>query len=947
MGVFNRTTDATIARQYRKNPSLADLLSLSEWSDKHDVMLLEDGISMGAAFELTPIATENRQAEAMQSWVTQLQGVLSKSIPLESQNPWIVQVYCQKELTLAPFLARIKAYAKEKNFAPIEPFQTEYYKLYERLFKLLTKPKGLFKDPITQINFRGGIRRTRVCIYRRQPEGAFSQSAREERLNQLNALMHTLQAQFKHLGIGMARMNAKRFHEWLFYWFNVNPKATDGDVDLYLQLNPYPKAEHRPLNFSFADSFLKGDYEVEGTQLTIDGKRSGFLSFGALDTDIPIGVVSAERKQSVGESTQLRYALFDKCPPGSIYTLQMVFEDKDVVIRHIEKHILKAAIGQAQEISEVVENANRALIEIKHNQHLLLKVSQGIYYRESDECPLELIEANLKSVFETYFNVLSPKQERFAIDAYFRALPFNFCERFDKRYGFKANYVYARDCAKLMPVYGRARGDSKYPLLPCLNREGEPFLFDFLNPEFKMSNSHLFVLGSTGAGKSVFLINLMVSLLANYRPHLVVIEVGQSFSRCARYLSHMGLKVQSATFDTQGTFRVNPYANWRSAYAKWQALNAEDKKDTARIKTHAKTLIEDIEATRTHKKTAQTDIHEGSKDTSTPDETDSLERDELNEMVIATRLMLTQGLVKEDLLISLTDMILIHEAVMAAMAHCADNDIDTLTVNHVADAFLRVGQLPEKSHHHKRCLEFSEKLTYYTTDIVRRNLIHGNAEPFQLDDVLHVDLGFMKEAGYEDLLNIVCMSLLSFILSMAEKNKNSHRPIVLILDEVHILLKSELFTAALVLALKIARKLGLWIWLATQNVGDFSGNACAKGLSIIENWVFLNTSQQELTQAKKFIQISDKATSQILGLTKASGLFTEGYLMGKQHEGIFRSIPPREILTMAMNEQTEKNLFDTFAKEHNLSEVQTIYQLAREFEKMSEAQLSKEAGFLW
>ena len=58
-------TNAMVKSQYERPPSFTDLLPWVEYNPESQSFLLEDGISLGALFELTPAGTEARTSEFM------------------------------------------------------------------------------------------------------------------------------------------------------------------------------------------------------------------------------------------------------------------------------------------------------------------------------------------------------------------------------------------------------------------------------------------------------------------------------------------------------------------------------------------------------------------------------------------------------------------------------------------------------------------------------------------------------------------------------------------------------------------------------------------------------------------------------------------------------------------------------------------------------------------
>ncbi|PHM22191.1 conjugative transfer ATPase [Xenorhabdus ehlersii] len=61
-GTLSETDEAAI---YRANPSIIDYLPWVEYLEDGQCLLLDDGVSVGAVYQIEPIATEGRPAERL------------------------------------------------------------------------------------------------------------------------------------------------------------------------------------------------------------------------------------------------------------------------------------------------------------------------------------------------------------------------------------------------------------------------------------------------------------------------------------------------------------------------------------------------------------------------------------------------------------------------------------------------------------------------------------------------------------------------------------------------------------------------------------------------------------------------------------------------------------------------------------------------------------------
>ena len=94
---------ADIRRGYDRPPSFTDLLPWVEYIPESRAFLLEDGVSVGALFELEPVGAEARTEAFMVQLRDAVQTALTEAIPELDDAPWILQVYVQDEPSLTRF----------------------------------------------------------------------------------------------------------------------------------------------------------------------------------------------------------------------------------------------------------------------------------------------------------------------------------------------------------------------------------------------------------------------------------------------------------------------------------------------------------------------------------------------------------------------------------------------------------------------------------------------------------------------------------------------------------------------------------------------------------------------------------------------------------------------------------------------------------------------------
>jgi len=497
---------------------------------------------------------------------------------------------------------------------------------------------------------------------------------------------------------------------------------------------------------------------------------------------------------------------------------------------------------------------------------------------------------------------------------------------------FRSTYKYADDLVRLLPLYGRSRGDGLHPLFILYNRGGEAFIFDHLNKNFKTSNSHMVIAGTTGSGKSVMLNYLCMVLSAVHNPHIIALEIGGSFDLTAKYFKANGRSVKTMKFDRKQPIAVNPYAD---AYLALTQVEAEERllAENFVVTTGKDPSMLGVEEELTEKrvfKVADEIKQQGAFATEQELDCDE-DRDILSEMIMATRIMLTGGSPVEEKKITRLDMGLINRALIHAMKACRDDKVPQMLVQHVGLSFTTLATTETNSHLQARLQGFAMALEEYQKGM-KAKFINRASEPLGEYDFLQVDFGFMQSESYNDLMNVTCISLLSKILALAEANKATGRPTILIMDEAHVLFKSEMIATFVTLMAKVARKIGLWLIPCSQNMHDFKGIEARKVLSMMETWLCLSLDKEEVKLIEQFKPLTDEMRSLILDVQKYPGVYSEGVLLGKRYSGLFRNVPPRLSLSLAMTEQDERTERKKIQAEHGLTELEAVEHMATAME---------------
>ncbi len=284
-------------------------------------------------------------------------------------------------------------------------------------------------------------------------------------------------------------------------------------------------------------------------------------------------------------------------------------------------------------------------------------------------------------------------------------------------------------------------------------------------------------------------------------------------------------------------------------------------------------------------------------------------RDILGDMVLAALVMMTGGEPKEEQRIRRCDRLLMMEAIISAAEQARQQQRTQLITQDIVEALERVSSTLDPLRERdkiRRSREMADGLCYFIRDPLGAQFFNTEGQPWPLADITVVDFGLFAQEGYEAQRAIAFCGVFNKIQALAEANQYSNRPLISVLDENHIFSKVPLLAALETRGAKMGRKLGWWLWIATQNMTDFAEEA-HKMLSMIETWMCLSSTPDEIAKIEQFKPLTREQRQLFLSARKARGQYTEGVLLSPKLSSLFRSVPPRLYLAMAATEQHEKH----------------------------------------
>ena len=896
-------TTADVARLYDVNASFVDLLPWVDYLPAEQAMLLEDGVSRAAFFELTPIGTEGRDPEWLRKVRDALENALQDSFDELETSPWVVQLYAQDETNWDDYLQHLHDYIQPR--AKGTAFTELYLQLMKQHLAAISKPGGLFEDTtVSQLPWRGQQRRVRLVVYRR------IQSADLDVRGQapgpyLKIICDRLTGGLANAGIKSHRMDGHAIRHWLIHWFNPRPDhlgPADADIRRFYELvcQQVPAMAEGELPLASGTDFSQNLCYREPLSNTdkglwyFDGLPHRVVMLDRLREAPKTGHLTGETRKG-GDALN---ALFDKMPEDTLLCITLVITPQDTLESHLEK-LSRKAVGDTQASMLTREDVNTAR-QLLGRKHKLYRGSVAFYLRGRDHAQLQERSLQLSTaLLGAGMEPVEPRDEVAPLNTYLRWLPGNFDPNQRRALDWYTQLMFAQHIANLAPVWGRSTGTG-HPGITLFNRGGAPLTFDPLNRLDRQMNAHLFVFGPTGAGKSATLCNLISQLIAVYRPRLFIVEAGNSFGLTGDLAKRLGLTVNRIKLSPGSGVSLAPFAD---------AIRLVQSTDNLKVVSP-----DDVETSDAH--------------TSSQDE----QRDILGELEIAARLMITGGEAKEEERLTRADRSAIRHGILAAARTCASTGRPVLTQD-IRDALKVAAQdadAPETRRN--RMQEMAEAMDIFCMGS-DGDIFNREGTPWPEADITIVDLATYALEGYNAQLSIAYISLLNTINNLAERDQYKGRPIVKLTDEGHIITKNPLLSPYVVKITKMWRKLGAWFWLATQNIDDLPP-AAAPMLNMIEWWICLNMPPDEVEKISRFRELTPAQKALMLSARKESGKYTEGVLLSKSMEVLFRAVPPSLYLALAMTESEEKKERYDLMQSQRVSELDAAIQVAARIDRL-------------
>ena len=97
----------------------------------------------------------------------------------------------------------------------------------------------------------------------------------------------------------------------------------------------------------------------------------------------------------------------------------------------------------------------------------------------------------------------------------------------------------------------------------------------------------------------------------------------------------------------------------------------------------------------------------------------------------------------------------------------------------------------------------------------------------------------------------------------------------------------------------------------------------------MEFWICLGMDETEMRNVEAFCKLSEKERELFHSVRKSARKYVEGVILCPRMKVLFRNVPPRLSLALAMTEKTEKAKRRKLMEQHSISELEAAKIIAR------------------
>jgi len=933
---YRPLTRAMRQRMAARPPSFTELLPWTLFDADTQTFDLNDGASVGALFEITPKPSEAMPQALMEDCRRKIQDAIN-NLPESETAPWVVQFYVNDDRNIDHLKAQMQAYIHEvhrkdperANFIAGSALTQAVLSEFDRHLQRISQPQGLFVDKqVTGNTWRGQVRRVRMCLYRVYGDKHDFEKEALQPSEALNRVATNLVAGLAVAGIQVRRCTGRDLYEWMFPFFNR--KGSWKSPSELMRQHPYagdvsPEGSAPILGWDLAEmmNLQSPQSDPETGCMHFDGVPVRALTLQRVSRNPEVGALTAERGHA--EAT---FAQFDQLPANSMLSMTVVIKPQNRVQEHVQR-ILDASKARTAEARRTHGECER-ILEHMATGDKLYPIFMVLYLSGDDDKQLMDNVATVSSQLSAMgLEFIKPEYDLVALDAFVRGLPMCFSPEFDARTLTRGRLLFSSHVAALAPLYGRNRGTG-HPGFPVWNRGGEPLWFDPLNKADRKKNAHLLCLGPTGAGKSATLNLMTLFTLAIHRPRMFIADAGKSFGLLKEFVERYGLTTHYVELTPANDVSLPPFA---LAPRMLEELDKEEALALA-LGKKAEVVLPDAvsEALESIAEAQSAAEDDAAKDDAESDEDEEDKRDYLGEMQLSAVMMITGGEAKEIDKLTRADRYTIADSIVRAARAARAAGKPHPLVEDVANELLNLARDESLvAQRRQRASEMGEAMKVFTQGL-RGKLFNRFGQEWPDADFTLLEMGTVTLGGYEDALSVAYSAFVDQVQAVGEKHQYGGRDTVLLTDEGHLILTNPLLGPKIVKGTKMWRKLGIWFWLATQDMKDFP-DSMSRVLNMCEWWILLSMEIAEIAEVARFKKLTNEQRSLMASARKDPPRYTEGVVLTPNMNALFRNVSPALPVALAMTERHEKAERRALMKEHGCTELEAAVLVARRLEE--------------
>ena len=373
-----------IKKQFKRPPSFINQLPFVNYNPDDECFLLNDGVSVGAVLEVSPIDAESRPEEMLVNDLLNLAGCFSTFMEYDF-NPWVVQIYVNDEPVDSLYFS-LKEYTEETSPAE-NAVRDHYLEAMRKHLSIISRSEGLFDDSKSGSRWHARYRRVRVVIYRRADTSL--NRAIKSPANELTTTVNAFRTALAESGVSSTIYTGADLYCWLYPWFNPQPRGFDSAWDYLLQTKAHEQAFD--WDYDLASGIVADTPRNENGHWYFNGLPNHYVPIiGFPDRPKP-GKMTLETRAGDATTEKSTAAILDRLPYGCTLAITIVIKPQDHINSSLETIKGRGQGGGTHEALAATQESDD--VQDAMRIHKLYPASMGLYVTaEEDDAMQERLD---------------------------------------------------------------------------------------------------------------------------------------------------------------------------------------------------------------------------------------------------------------------------------------------------------------------------------------------------------------------------------------------------------------------------------------------------------------------------------------------------------------------------------------------------------------------------